>query len=118
MNKPPTKSIISVMEIAKKEALRSTMHYKHGAVIYRGKEIISVGHNYDFGQTTLHGKYSVHAEVDAIMNATKAKKDIKGATMVVIRIAWKRHNKYVNSKPCNNCTNYIIKNEIGTVFYS
>ncbi len=118
MSNIPSKSIYTIMEIAKKEALKSAMNYKHGAVIFKGREILAVGHNYDFGQQVMHGRYSVHAEVEAILNAIKAKKDIKGATMVVVRVAWRRHNKYVNSKPCDRCARCIIKNEIGTVFYS
>lgn len=114
----PSKTISEIMELAKQEALKSTMYYKHGAVIFRGRDILSMGYNYDFGQKILHGKFSVHAEVDAIMNAIKAKKDIKGATMVVVRVAYKRDNKYVNSKPCENCARCILKNEIGTVFYT
>lgn len=114
----PSKSVENMMEIAKKEALKSVMFYKHGAVIFRGQEVLSAGHNYDFGQHTLHGKFSVHAEVATVMNAINAKKDIKGASMVVVRIAWKRNKEYVNSKPCNNCANFIIKNELGTVFYT
>ena len=116
--KNPSKTISTFMELAKQEALKSTMNYKHGAVIYKGQEIISTGYNYDYGQEILHGKYSVHAEVCAIMNALKAKKNLEGTTMVVIRIAWKRNNRYVNSKPCENCANCIIKHKIGTVFYS
>jgi len=118
MENRPSKTITEIMELAKIEALKSGMYYKHGAVIFRGKDIISVGHNFDFGQQIIHGKFSVHAEVDAIMNASKAKKSVKGATMVVARIAWMRNNVFGNSKPCDNCAEFIIKNKICTVFYT
>lgn len=116
--KEPTKLIFTMMEVAKQEALKSVMNNKHGAIIFKGHEVISTGHNYDFGQQILHGKFSVHAEVDAIMNAIKAKKEVKGANMVVIRINWRANNEYINSKPCNNCAKCIINHGIHKVFYS
>jgi len=118
MNNKASKSIENIMALARNEALKSIMYYKHGAVIFKGKEIISTGFNYDFGQQIRHGKFSVHAEADAILNAIKTKKNIKGASMVVVRVAWKRNNVYGNSKPCKSCTEFINKNELGPVFYT
>jgi deoxycytidylate deaminase len=106
------------MEIAKNEALKSTMNNKHGAVIFKGRELISIGYNQNFNREIYKNKYSIHAEIDALMKAIKAKKDIRGATMIVVRIAWKHNNSFIMSKPCDDCANAIIKNEIGTVFYT
>lgn len=116
-----SKLIEGYMEIAMCEALKSGMSNKHGAVIFRGRELLSVGYNRNImpgSSCYFKKKYSIHAEVDAIMKALKAKKSIKGATMIVVRIAWKNDNRFILSKPCDNCANCIISNEIGTIFYT
>lgn len=112
----PSKNLSQIMEIAKLEAIKSIMNQKHGAVIFKGQEILGRGYNYNFGQIIFHGKYSVHAEVDAILNAGKMKKDIKGSNILVIRIS--KNGMYMNSKPCKNCTNFILENGICNIYYS
>ena len=62
------------LSLASAVALKSTMHYKHGAiVVYHGKPI-SVGYNStrNYSKDKLITKCcSCHSEIDAIRNAIK-----------------------------------------------
>lgn len=114
--KIPSKLLRELMEQAKNEALKSTMNQKHGAILFKGTEIIETGYNYNFGNLIFHNKYSVHAEADVILNAIRSKKRIKNTNLIVVRIS--KTGQFVNSKPCKNCSNFIKANEIINTYYS
>lgn len=109
----------SFIKLAIDEAIKSNHKQKVGVVIFKKKVILSCGHN--CSQRTvkkLHPKFqrfpfSVHAEVDAII---KAKKDLKGSSLLVIRVNAK--NQFRLSRPCKKCMEYIKYTEIKRVFYS
>tara|TARA_B100000902_G_scaffold321127_1_gene313969 strand:- start:49 stop:381 length:333 start_codon:yes stop_codon:yes gene_type:complete len=99
------------------QALKSEMNFNHGAVlIHRGK-IIGRGYN-TYYNTNSNEKRSLHAEVSAILDGLKRIKaeDLKRCELVIIRV--NSQGKCVNSKPCQNCTNFIIKHSIKKVYYS
>jgi deoxycytidylate deaminase len=108
-----------VMNTAKEEALKSAHKFKVGAVIFKGKQILSSGHNY--GQRSakkLHPRYqkwrySIHAEIDSILSA---KRDLKSSSILVVRL----NNKgdLVLSKPCNFCTMYLEHVGVKNLYYS
>jgi deoxycytidylate deaminase len=157
-------------ELAKKSDMEKS---KHGAVIVNGKKIIGMGYNRYCQNKKC---YTIHAEVDAILNAIKkyGKESLYNSELYVIRISKEdhitrqsrhdcsrhdcsrhdysrhdysrhdysrhdysrhdysrhdysrhdcsrhdcsRHNLRM-SKPCENCTNFIIKNNINIVYYS
>jgi len=108
-----------LINLALSEAHKSTHKQKIGCVIFKNKRILSKGYNTaQKSVKKLHPKfqgypYSVHAEVAAIINA---KKDLKGSSMLVIRINNK--NQFRLSKPCSKCMSYIEYVEIKNVFYS
>ena len=107
------------IDIAIDEALKSDHRHKIGCVIFSKKSLLSKGHN--TSQKTkkkLHPKYlkwenSIHAEVDAIINARTGLKD---ACMLVIRI--NRDKVFRLAKPCKNCMMYINHVGIKKVYYS
>ena len=111
--------IKTLKEIAKNEAIKSTYIYKVGAVIWRGKEIISTGHNYRSKSVrSINKNYvkwypAIHAEVDAIINA---KKDLTKASILVIRVT--KSGKLSMAKPCRYCTAYINHVGLKTVYFS
>lgn len=110
------KIIREIMEEARIEALKSVMSQKHGAIIFKGSRIIDRGHNYNFGNIIFHNKFSVHAEVSAILNAIRGKKDIRNCDLLVVRVS--KSGMFVNSKPCKSCMNFINQNEIIKTYYS
>lgn len=102
-------------------AKKSTMEHKHGAVIVLNNEIIASGYNQRH-YYMCHG-YSVHAEVDALSKVKSKNFNLSEAEMYVVRISCfnpTTPKKYCirNSKPCQNCSNAIIKHGIKRVYYS
>lgn len=100
-------------------AKKSTMNQRHGAVIIKNGEIIGEGYNHV--ASYMSHCFSCHAEVAAILSLkNKSKRFLEDATMVVVRISnhtlSPQHLKL--SKPCERCTQEIIKHGIGKVFYS
>ena len=109
----------SIINLAIEESTKGDHKQKIGAVIFNKKQILSFGHNSSQRAVRhLHPKFqrypfSVHAEVDAII---KAKRDLKGATLLVIRVNPK--NQFRLAKPCKKCMEYIEYIGIKKVFYS
>ena len=107
------------ISIAMTEALKSDhIKMRMGCVIYSKKRILSLGHNCQRMVKKLHPKFqnwkgSVHAEVDAII---KAKKDLRGSTLLVVRI--NKKNELRMAKPCNDCMKYIEYVGIKRIYYS
>ena len=109
----------TAIKLAIREATKS--HYKQrvGAVIIKKKRILSKGHNYaQRAARKLHPKFkqwpnSIHAEADAIL---KAKTDLFGATIYVIRINRAGQLRY--ALPCSYCMAYLKHVGIRKIFYS
>lgn len=103
------------LRIAAKTAEKSPMYpHKHGAIIVYRDKIIASGYNYYVGD------FSIHAEVAAISRIKKKQKYIlSDCDIYVVRIGPQRLNiplKY--SRPCSNCQDIIIKNNIRKAYYS
>lgn len=107
------------LRLAVKEAEKSTYHQKVGAVVFNKNEFISCGHNYPNRSIQNHHpkfrKYpqTVHAEVDAIINA---RKDLKGASIIVVRI--NNQGQLRLSKPCKYCMMYIKHVQLKKIYYT
>jgi len=101
-------------EIAKIIAKRSKdPHTKVGAVIVKDNHILGVGYNgeprnfsYEFDW---HSKekyqYVIHAEMNAITNATTIGANVVGADI------------YLTLSPCTECMKLLIQNRIKTVYF-
>mgnify|MGYP001027065754 CR=1 FL=1 len=103
------------LDIAAKIAEKSPMYpHKHGAIIVYRDKIISSGFNYYVGD------FSIHAEVAAISHIKKKNKNILiDCDIYVVRIGPKSFNNPLKySRPCPNCQNTIIKNNIKNAYYS
>lgn len=102
------------LDIAAKIAMGSPMIQKHGAIIVYKNKIIASGFNY------YYAKYSVHAEVSAIRSIKgKYKAHLSECELYVVRIGPNKFNNPLKySRPCCNCQNTIIKNNIKKAFYS
>jgi deoxycytidylate deaminase len=109
-----------IIESAIEEAEKSVYdQHRVGCIIFNKSKIISRGHNYALkNRSRLNPifqkwKGSIHAEVDAILNA---KKNLKGCDLLVVRI--NRKNEFRMSMPCIECQKYIQHVCIRKVFYS
>lgn len=103
----PTRIVIKV-------AQRSIQPYRHGAIIVKGKRLLSEGVNRDrthpkSNQPTL----LTHAEFDAIQ---KAGDDIRGAILYVTRVL--ADGTLAMSKPCVLCQDLINRCGLSEVVYT
>ena len=109
----------SFIDLAVEESSKGDHKQKVGCIIFYKKRILSKGHNSSQKSIkNLHPKFqkyrfSVHAEVDAII---KAKTDLKGSSLLVIRI--NKDKQFRLSKPCQTCLKYIEHVGIKKIFYS
>ena len=107
------------LSLAIEEANKSLHRQKVGAVIFNKKVVISSGHNYKLKsvrsvtQKYLKYRYAIHAEIDAII---KAKADLKGASILVVRV--NNNGELRMAKPCKYCMMYIDYVNIKNIFYS
>ncbi|MCK9439748.1 MAG: deaminase [Candidatus Caldatribacteriota bacterium] len=107
------------IKLAVEEAKKSDHKQRIGAIIFDKSKIISKGFN-SSQKSVKHLKKkfqrwpgTVHAEVDAII---KARTDVKGLSMIVIRI--NNFNQLKLAKPCKWCQMYIKYVGIKKVIYS
>lgn len=104
---------------AMKQASLSTAKQKHGAVIYRGGSLISVGVNisrndpYFIGEECINPNH--HAETMAI-RACSPSANLSNAILYVARINKKGFP--LLSKPCKTCTIAIEQAGIKKVIYT
>lgn len=106
---------ISYLRIAAEIAKKSPMTQKHGCVIVYKKEVIATGFN------TMPSIFnqSVHAEINAIKKVKNRKYILKDSDLYIVRIAPDSLDNVLKySKPCANCTKYILNFNIRRVFYS
>lgn len=109
---------IQPLKKALEEAIQSTHKYKVGASIFSKKILISSGRNYSLkSRRSITNKFlkykgSIHAEVDAIINA---KRDLRGCSILVVRI--NKNEKLLSSFPCKFCLNYIKYVGIKEIFF-
>ncbi len=103
---------------ASKLAQKSSHTHKHGCVIVHKGRIISTGYNCsELGNQCI---YTKHAEFNTISKLKRLRKKNKllfnECTLYVVRIT--DDENFRNSKPCNNCFEYIIKSGIKKIYYS
>lgn len=103
------------IEILKDEARKSSMIHKHSACVIKDNKILAIGYNYSLSKN-IGNKYSIHAEVSALLNLPKVYRNKKESyDLIVIRVS---NDEVRLSKPCKNCQNFISKFNIKTVYYS
>lgn len=107
-----------ILKRAAASALRSPLrNHRHGCIIVRNGEIVSEGYNHNF--VHMFHLHSVHAEVDALSKLPRNKKFMSQCDMYVVRIGTDNMgNPLKLSKPCNSCTQAILKAGIRRVYYS
>jgi tRNA(Arg) A34 adenosine deaminase TadA len=108
----------SLIDTCIHESHKSTMKMRHGAaIVYRGR-MVAVACNVSICDSLPPPFSSIHAEVHVIRKFLERypKKLLRHCTLVVIRVD--RNGDLRNSRPCNNCHDYIVKNRVPKVIYS
>ena len=101
------------IDVAKRNALRSPLTQKHGAVIVFDGKVICEGYN-----KQLSDRYSIHAEVDVLLKARKKYMSIlPECDLFVVRVTG-RKNCLAMSKPCERCAKIIADSRIGKTYYT
>ena len=102
-----------------KQAMKSPMKKKYGAILMYRNKIISVGYNYDTHISTkkytsdyLPNVYSIHAEQDCI-NKVKNKTLLKKSILILVCLG--SGNKLKSCEPCCMCSHIIKKYKIRKV---
>lgn len=108
----------SRLDIAVAIAEESDCKQKHGAVVYKGGRILSVGINKSHvNNKWLEGHplpFTTHAEVSSL--AKLSDKMTQGSVVYVARIL--RSGGVGYSRPCNACAKYLIKRGVKEVVYT
>lgn len=102
-------------------AKMSTLTHKHGCVIVNNKTNTIIGRGYNKQVTNLSTMQSIHAEVDAIKSVRSKKTFDRGTyDMYIIRLGSPHGYDIKYSKPCEQCTYFIMNkcNNIRNVFYT
>lgn len=106
-----------LLKEAIKEAKKSDLCFRVGAVVFRGPTIISRGHNsnsyLDWAKTT-HKYPTRHAELDAINNVSRDL--LRGAGIFVVRLT--RKGDLSCAKPCKDCLYKLLKSGITKIYYT
>lgn len=101
---------------ARKESKLSDVSTPVGAVITNGGRVISYGHNKDKSHPLVKNKYSIHAEIDAILSRRYHTGSLEGATIYVYRETCS--GDPAMARPCESCMRLIIEAGIRKVYYT
>ena len=109
---------VGVLNKCIEEAISSDFKLKVGAVIFKGKRIISSGHN-GSRHCRIHPRYqdypnSLHAEQDALIGMDW--NNVRGCNIIVIRV--NPSGKLAESRPCDKCYELLKYVGIKKVYYS
>ena len=115
-----------MLDLAKREALKSSVRHQIGCVVTYKGYILAVGHNktkshplqktynaFRFSEDTNH---SIHAEVDALVQVAKRPIDFSKVTVYTYRPCKSR--KSGMARPCPSCMAYIKQLGIKKLCYS
>ena len=111
----------TLLQIAIREAVKSPMSYRHGAVLVSKNKILGSGFNnfsHSVGNVNFQipgrKKPCVHAEVSALKGIRHDQ--IRGSTIFVIRI--NREHDLKMSYPCKRCVSMLRRKGVRKVTFS
>lgn len=91
--------------------------HRHGCIIVKDGEVVAEGYNHHAIQ--FEHKFTVHAEIDALMKLKKNRKILSECELYVVRIGTDHMGRPLKySKPCSDCTRAILKAGIKRVYFS
>ena len=110
----------NLIELAKIEALKSEYMHKVGAVLFKGRRIISKGCNSTqyLGWAKKYFNKDIiptrHAEFMVCNNITR--EELIGSSLVIVRVGYK--GVFLSAKPCPACIAFLKEKRISEVFYT
>lgn len=99
-----------IMDVAKITAEKSPCKYKISCVLVdrRGK-VISCGYNHPSNQSGRLGKWTIHAEIDALSGIHKPSSNL-------VAFIYRRHGRIIT--PCDTCKALLKAYGITTIYYT
>ena len=108
------------LSLAAREAHRSPMKFRHGAVLVKGGRLLSKGFNH-YRKTIGGESYcSTHAEMDTLRRLGTHKESLqssRGSDLFVVRMG-KDGLLRRNSKPCPICVEWMHRYGVNRVYYT
>ena len=100
------------VDLAVSQAMKSPMMYKHGAVLWKGKTILSAGYNWPVGPPGGDKRrFSIHAERDAL--AGLRGDNVYEASILSIRV--RKDGSIATGEPCLGCRKLLKRKGIRNV---
>ena len=107
--------ISRIVNSAIEQALKSELMYRHGAILFSRRSILSKGYN-KFDVTQLqNNNISVHAEMSCLKSF---RRDVKYNKCHILVVRINSSNKLVNSRPCKDCIASLRNISIKNIYYS
>lgn len=101
-------------ELARRAASFSTLRQRVGAVISSRNRILSVGCNKRKTHPQSPSKWSIHAEVDALLGLPR--EVLNGSTVCVVRLT--KRGLLAMSRPCAGCVGILLEAGVSKVIFS
>ncbi len=107
------KHVLKLLEMAIQEAQKSTMLYRHSAILFNRNNIYGCAHNY-----SVHNflQASIHAEMASICAHKLRLHKIKKYDILVTRLT--ANGKLTYSRPCQHCFDVLRKMGVRRIYYS
>tara|TARA_R100000951_G_scaffold17000_1_gene13516 strand:+ start:90 stop:458 length:369 start_codon:yes stop_codon:yes gene_type:complete len=104
----------NILELAVTQAHKSPMHYRHGAVIWKGKDILGTGYNFPAAPPTMDKRrFSIHSERDCLKGLRGDK--IFNAELLCVRVT--PSGALSSSKPCRGCMKLLRRKGLKNVYW-
>jgi deoxycytidylate deaminase len=100
-----------IMEVARQTADKSPCKYKVSCVLCDKKgNIIATGYNHYGSRSGRLGKWTIHAEIDAIS------KGIRKPSNNLVAFIYRRHGRIIH--PCDTCKALLKAYGISTIYHT
>lgn len=111
MEPPP---LSRFFQLARKEALKSTQHFRLGCLIVRKGKILGRGYNKTKHNPRLGSGFAnfMHAESSALLDAFGKVKDLTGCVAYIYRRGG------LNARPCSCCMSHLKNAGIKRIYYT
>ena len=105
----------NILNLAITQSKKSPMNQKHGAVIFKGKDILGTGFNFNVNNLydASSRAFSIHAEKDCLKGLRFDQ--IINSDILVVRVT--KSNKLAYSAPCKGCRKLLRRKGIRKVYW-
>lgn len=105
----------NILQLAVTQAHKSPMNYRHGAVIWKGKNILGTGYNFPIAPPTNADKrrFSIHSERDCLKGLRADA--IYNSELLCVRV--QPNGSLGSSKPCRGCMKLLKRKGVKNAYW-